>query len=34
MGDTLKNTTNEDIFDSFHSHPLTKYPIPDGLEEQ
>lgn len=34
MGDTLKNTTNEDVFNSFHSHPLTKYPIPDGLEEQ
>ncbi len=34
MGDTLKNTTNKDVFNSFHSHPLTKYPIPDGLEEQ
>ncbi len=31
---TLKNTTNQDVFNSFHSHPLTKYPIPDGLEEQ
>lgn len=34
MGDTLNNTTNEDVFNSFHSHPLTKNPIPDGLEEQ
>ncbi len=32
--DTLKNTTNQDVFNSFHSHPLTKYPIPDDLEEQ
>ncbi len=28
------NTTKYDVFNSFHSHPLTKYPIPDGLEEQ
>ncbi|MCM1008692.1 MAG: hypothetical protein NC485_12365 [Ruminococcus flavefaciens] len=34
MGDTLQNTTNSDVFNSFHSHPLTKYPIPEGLEEQ
>ena len=34
MGDTLKNTTREDVFNNFHSRPLTKYPIPEGLEEQ
>lgn len=34
MSDVVKNTTNEDVLNSFHSHPLTKYPIPDGLEEQ
>lgn len=34
MSDAVKNTTNEDVFNSFHSHPLTKCPIPDGLEEQ
>ncbi len=34
MPDTVGNTTNTEVFNSFHSHPLTKYPIPDGLEEQ
>lgn len=28
------NTTNQDVFNAFHSHPLTKYALPDGLEEQ
>lgn len=30
----MSNTTNQDVFNAFHSHPLTKYELPEGLEEQ
>lgn len=30
----MSNTTKQDVFNSFHSHPLTKYELPEGLEEQ
>lgn len=30
----VSNTTNQQVFNAFHSHPLTKYQLPEGLEEQ
>lgn len=30
----MSNTTNTDVFNAFHSHPLTKYALPEGLEEE
>lgn len=30
----MSNTTNTEVFNAFHSHPLTKYALPEGLEEQ
>lgn len=30
----MSNTTNVEVFNAFHSHPLTKYGLPEGLEEQ
>lgn len=36
MGDELNivNTTEEDVINSFHSHPMSKNPLPVGLEHQ
>ncbi len=30
----MKNTTKNDIIQSFHSHPMSKHIIPEGLENQ
>lgn len=36
LGDetTVINTTEIDVINSFHSHPMAKSPIPSGLEHQ
>lgn len=30
----MKNTTKNDVIQSFHSHPMSKHIIPEGLENQ
>lgn len=30
----MKNTTQNDVIQSFHSHPMSKNIIPEGLENQ
>ena len=29
---TITNTTEIDVINSFHSHPMSKNPLPTGLE--
>lgn len=31
---TITNTTEIDVINSFHSHPMSKNPLPTGLEHQ
>lgn len=31
---TIPNTTKNDVINSFHSHPMSKNPLPAGLEHQ
>lgn len=30
----IHNTTEDDVIQSFHSHPMSKKPLPTGLEHQ